>query len=154
MKQLPVSPADTVQFSRIVRGLKFFREMNMVMLERILDGLQVFEYDRGEKVCVQGEVGDTFFVVHRGELAVSVKKGRLSFSKGVALLGPGECFGEMALLNQAPRNATVACLAPSRIFVLPALHFQAVLKQNPDFATEIRELAAARQIELDLKQGQ
>ena len=63
MKRLSLTPADTVQFSKIVRGLNFFGSMNMAMLERILEGLQLFECERGEKVCVQGEVGDTFFVV-------------------------------------------------------------------------------------------
>jgi CRP-like cAMP-binding protein len=149
MHRLPTTPADTVQFSRIVRRLKFFGALNMMMLERILDGLQIFEYAKGEKVCVQGATGDTFFVVHQGRLSVSFKKGSLSFSRRVATLEPGDCFGEMALLHQAPRNATVECLTPSRIFVLPARHFQAVLEKNPEFSDQIRELAAARQSELD-----
>jgi CRP-like cAMP-binding protein len=151
MKRLPISAADTVQFSRTVRGLNFFGSMNMAMLERVLDGLQLFECDRGEKVCVQGELGDTFFVVQRGSLTVSVKKGRLSLSKKMATLRPGACFGEMALLHQAPRNATVACETACRLFVLPASHFQAVLAQNPEFAKEIKDLARARQSELDRK---
>lgn len=149
MQRLPTTPADTVQFSRIVRRLDFFGAMNMAMLERILDGLQIVAYARGEKVCVQGEVGDTFFVVHQGRLSVSIKKGRLSLPRRVATLEPGDCFGEMALLRQAPRNATVECLAPSRIFVLPAQHFQAVLEQNPEFSGQIHELAATRQLQLD-----
>ena len=149
MKALPTTPADLVQFSKLVRSLKFFGTMNMVMLERVLEGLQVYEFHRGEKVCVQGEEGDTFFVVQQGSLSVSVKKGRLSLSKQVAVLGPGDCFGEMALLRQAQRNATVECRGPSRIFVLPARHFQAVLDQNPEFSAQIRDLAATRQFELD-----
>jgi CRP-like cAMP-binding protein len=149
MKRLSITPADTVQFSRIVRGLKFFASMNMVMLERILEGLHFVECDRGEKVCLQGEVGDTFFVVQQGSLAVSVRKGRLSWSKQVATLGPGDCFGEMALMFQAPRNATVACRSTSRLFVLTSSHFRAVLDQNPEFAKEITSLAEARQFELD-----
>jgi CRP-like cAMP-binding protein len=151
MKRLSLTAADTVQFSRIVRGLNFFGAMNMAMLERILEGLQLCECDRGEKLCVQGEAGDTFFVVQEGKLTVSVRKGRLSLAKKVATLGPGDCFGEMALLHQAPRNATVACDTLSRLFVLPATHFQAVLNQNPEFAKEINDLAAARQSELDRK---
>ena len=151
MKRLSLTPADTVQFSKIVRGLNFFGSMNMAMLERILDGLQLFECDRGEKVCVQGEAGDTFFVVQKGSLTVSVKKGKLSLAKKIATLGPGNCFGEMALLHQAPRNATVACDEVSRLFVLPASHFRAVLAQNPDFAKEINSLASTRQFQLDQK---
>jgi CRP-like cAMP-binding protein len=123
----------------------------MAMLERILDGIQLYECDRGEKICVQGEPGDTFFVVQKGALTVSVRKGKLSMPKKIATLGPGDCFGEMALLHQAPRNATVACDSVSRLFVLPASHFQAVLDQNPGFAKEINDLASSRQSELDRK---
>ncbi len=151
MKRLSLTAADTVQFSKIVRGLKFFGSMNMAMLERVLEGLQLCEGERGEKVCVQGEVGDTFFVVQKGGLTVSVRKGRLSWSRRIARLGPGDCFGEMALLNDAPRNATVACDSVSRLFVLAASHFRAVLDQNPEFSKEINELASARQFELDQK---
>jgi CRP-like cAMP-binding protein len=151
MKRLSITAAETVQFSKIVRGLNFFGSMNMAMLEKILDGIQLFECDRGEKVCVQGEAGDTFFVVQKGSLTVSVKKGKLSLSKKLATLGPGACFGEMALLHQAPRNATVACDSASRLFVLPASHFKAVLDQNPEFAKEINKLAGTRQSELDHK---
>jgi CRP-like cAMP-binding protein len=77
----------------------------------------------------------------------------LSLPKKMATLGPGDCFGEMALLNEAPRNATVACQSASRLFVLPASHFRAVLARNPEFAKEINDLASTRQFELDHKFG-
>jgi CRP-like cAMP-binding protein len=153
MKRLSVTPSDAVQFSRSVRKLRLFESMNMGLLEKILEGLLFFEYGRGEAVCLQGEAGDSFYVVQQGRLSVSLRKGKLSKPKPVATLEAGDCFGEMALLRQAPRNATVACLDPSRIFVLPARHFQTVLGQNPGFAAEIQELAATRQFELDHRYG-
>lgn len=153
MKHLSITPAETVQFSKMVRRLNFFGSMNMAMLEKILDGIQFFECERGEKVCVQGEAGDTFFVVQKGSLTVSVRKGMLSLQKKIATLGPGDCFGEMALLHEAPRNATVACHSASRLFVLPVSHFRAVLAQNPEFAKEINDLASIRQFELDHRFG-
>ncbi len=149
MKRLALTPADSVHFSQRVRKLRFFESMNMAILESILEGLLLFEYQRGDTVCRQGEPGDSFFVVQAGRLSVSARKGRFSWPKQVATLAAGDCFGEMALLRQAPRNATVACLAPSRIFVLPARHFQAVLEQNPEFAAQIQDLALTRQFELD-----
>ncbi|MBI4911235.1 MAG: cyclic nucleotide-binding domain-containing protein [Acidobacteria bacterium] len=149
MKRLPLDPPDTVQFSRMVRRFRFFEAMSIVMLERVLEGLQLFAFEAREKVCAQGDSGDSFFVVQVGTLEVTVRKDPKTRPRRVATLEPGDCFGEMSLLRQAPRNATVACLAPSRVFVLPARHFQAVLAQNPDFSEKIQTLAEARQFELD-----
>jgi CRP-like cAMP-binding protein len=149
MQRLPVTPADTAEFSRIARGLRLFASMKMAMLDRILGGVQAFACRPGDRVCVQGEPGDFFFVVQEGHFQVSVRRGALSRARKVATLGSGDCFGEMALLNQAPRNATVTCLAASRIFALPALHFQAVLAENPEFSRVMNDLAAERQVRLD-----
>ena len=153
MKRLVMNPSDTGQFSRIARGLNFFATMNLSMLEAVLQGLGLFAFERGEKVCVQGGAGDSFFVIQEGTLSVSSKNGVLSFSKRVAVLEEGDCFGEMALLRQTPRNATVARTTPSRIFVLPAQHFQTVVEQNPVFAAELRSLATLRQLELNHRYG-
>ncbi len=149
MKRLSITAEETGEFTRMVRRYHFFGAMNMVLLEKILAGILVFEYDKGVKVFTQGEEGDAFYVVQRGQCAVTVRKGTFSFPRRVAVLGPGECFGEMALLRKAPRNATVHCLVTSRLFVLSARHFQTVLDQNPDFAGHIKELASSRQFELD-----
>jgi len=149
LKRQPMTSAESVEFAQLARRMHFFAAMKIGMLEKILQGIQMFEFDRGDKVCVQGEAGDFFFVVQTGRLQVSIRKAALSFGKKIALLGPGDCFGEMALLHEAPRNATVTCLARSRVFALSALHFKTVLALNPEFAREINDLSDLRQFELD-----
>jgi len=150
MKKLPLTDAETVIFTKMVKKINFFASMNMGLLEKILRMITYYQYDSGEKVCRQGDPGDTFFVVSEGKLKVSVREAFL-FSRTLATFGPGDCFGEMALLERKPRNATVVCEEASKIFVLIADHFDQVIKQNPAFSQEIKRLASDRQFELDHK---
>jgi len=151
MKKLPLTDADAIQFTKMVRKINFFSSMNIGLLEKILNRITLYQYDGGEKVCRQGDPGDTFFVVKEGKLKVSVREA-FFLSRTLARFGPGDCFGEMALLDRAPRAATVVCDEDSKIFVLMADQFDQVLEENPAFAQEIRNLAAGRKFELDHKQ--
>ncbi len=150
MKKLPLTDADTILFTKMVKKINFFASMNMGLLEKILNRINYYQYDGGEKVCRQGDPGDTFYVVSEGKLKVSIREAFL-FSRTLAELGPGDCFGEMALLERKPRNATVTCESPSNIFILTADHFDQVLAENPSFKQEIKRLASDRQFEIDHK---
>ena len=132
MKPLPVLPADTVRFSQIVRGLHFFGSMDMLLLERVLEGLELREYGRGEKVCTQGEAGDFFFVVRDGRLAVTVRRGGLSLPKRIARLGPGDCFGEMALIDLQPRSASVRALVDCCAIELATAELYRLFERDPE----------------------
>ena len=137
---------DIVQFTKSVRAIKLFASMQMDLLEKLLAWVSLYRYKKGEKICRQGETGDSYFVVYDGRVSVSVKKW-FFFSAQLAVLGPGDCFGEMALLRQAPRNATVTCLEDTRVFVLLTEHFQDALKGNAAFAQEIEKLAKERELD-------
>ncbi|RPH50153.1 MAG: cyclic nucleotide-binding domain-containing protein [Desulfobacteraceae bacterium] len=151
MKKLHVSQEDVARFTHLVRKTGLFARMNMGLMEKILAHVAIYEYSKGEKICKQGGPGDSFYVVYSGRLGVSVRKGRLSFSKQVADLAAGDCFGEMALLNRASRTATVETLEDSKVFVLLADHFEAAIADNTEFKNEIKALAAERKFELDNK---
>ena len=151
MKKLQLTDTETVLFTKIVHKINFFASMNMGLLEEILKRITYYQFEKGEKVCRQGDPGDSFYVVAEGRLSVNVKNGLLSFSRKVAELIAGDCFGEMALLTRANRTATVACEEDSKLFVLMADHFAEALKQNPSFAQEIKKLATDRGFELDHK---
>lgn len=87
------------------------------------------QYRRGEKIVAQGEPGDSFFVIVRGRVAVSVLSPE---SRDVVLtsLTDGDFFGEMALLDDAPRSATVVATERSEIAVLTREAFFDLLRGN------------------------
>lgn len=149
MKRIATTNADIAEFTDMARKVNFFSQMTVGLLEKIFAFVMLFEYRKGDKVCRQGRPGDAFYLVKSGRLNVHIKKGFFSSTKKVAELGAGDFFGEMALLERAPRNATVDCEEDSKVFVLLAENFDEVARGNPDFVAYMKNLAAARKFELN-----
>src|SRR5687767_8737981 len=82
----------------------------------------------------EGRPGLEVFVIVEGEASVSVG------GEEVAVLGPGAVFGEMAVLDRAPRAATVTALTPMRVLVMSTSEFRSLLDRIPEI--EDRVLAA------------
>jgi CRP/FNR family transcriptional regulator len=78
----------------------------------------------------EGETADTFFVLLTGE-AVVRQKGSAGRSRKVATLQPGDWFGELAVLDPAPRNATVAAATAVTLAAVSARSFRALLREVP-----------------------
>ncbi|HAT73300.1 MAG TPA: hypothetical protein DCS63_10845 [Elusimicrobia bacterium] len=149
MKKMTISDGDFSEFLRIARKINFFSQMTLGWVEKILAFGMLYEYKKGEQVFRQGGPGDSFYIIHSGKLAVTVKSGFFSFPKKVAVLGPGDFFGEMALIDRAPRTATVTCEEPSKLFILLADHFDEAFKGNPAFADEVRRTISERKFGLN-----
>lgn len=97
----------------------------------------------GEVVIHEGRIGYEFFVLVDGE--VRVTRGEHELAK----LGPGDFFGELALLERSPRTATVTTLTPIEAVVLTAQEFDAFLEEAPSVARTILQGVARRLRELD-----
>jgi len=149
MKRLTATNEEIAEFTRLSRKVNFFSQMTVGLLEKIVAFVMLFEYKAGEKICKQGGEGDAFYLVYSGRLGVSIKKGFFSCSRKVAALGPGDFFGEMALLERGPRTATVECEADSKVFVLLADQFREVASSNPDFVAYMKNLSASRKFEIN-----
>jgi CRP/FNR family transcriptional regulator, cyclic AMP receptor protein len=111
----------------------------LVQLARLSDDVEV---PAGRVLCKEGDRGREFFVLVEGEVEVA-RKGRR-----VAALGPGDFVGEISLLEQMPRTATVTAKTPLRFFVLTPKEFQQVLDENPSVERKILRALARRVLEL------
>lgn len=106
---------------------------------------EVVEVPAGTPVIEEGGKGDAFFFILAGEAAVR-RRGRTA-----AKLGPGQFFGELALLDPAPRDATVVALSPLTVGVLGARAFRAIVRDVPNMSDKLLRGMAQRLREADLR---
>ena len=104
--------------------------------------------DQGRVLVSEGATGSEFFVIIDGKAAVS-KQGRK-----IATLGPGDAFGELALLDKAPRNPTVTAETPLEVVVLGQREFGGLIDEVPGFARKLLAGMARRLREADAKSVQ
>ena len=97
---------------RLLRENSIFAPLPVATLERISHDLSPVPAAAGEEVITQGDWGDSFFLIEEGEVEV--------FENGVfrRTEGAGESFGEIALLHDVPRTATVRATVPTRLLAL------------------------------------
>lgn len=101
--------------------------------------------EAGHVLVTQGDAGRECYVVVDG--TATVKRG----NRKVAALGPGDCVGELALLDHGPRTATVVADGKMTLFVLGSRQFANVLEEVPSLSRKVMAALAARVRELDSK---
>lgn len=107
--------------------------------------LDLFATESEPRTCEAGEVifqafdmGAEMYVVLEGEVELTIG------DKVVETLGPGEPFGEMALIDQAPRVATATAKTPTKLAVIPERRFLFLIQTAPFFALQIMKVMADR----------
>ena len=96
-------------------------------------------FDDGATIVRQGDAGDRMYIIARGTVDV-LARGR----KPLARLSDGDYFGELALLDDEPRNATVVAVGPCVCLSLQREYFQALLEREPAMRAEVERVAALR----------
>jgi CRP/FNR family transcriptional regulator, cyclic AMP receptor protein len=99
----------------------------------------------GRTLCEQGSIGREAFVIVEGTAEVHRNK------KKVATFGPGDCVGELALLDHGPRTATVTAATDIKVLVIGAREFAAIIDDVPPIAHKLLKSLAGQVRELNAK---
>jgi CRP-like cAMP-binding protein len=122
----------------LIKKVPLFAGCSKRELEEIAHIADEIDLNEGKEMTQQGSRGREFFVLLEGEADVT-KDGR-SINK----LGPGDFFGEIALVSDTPRTATVTATSPVRALVITDRSFRRLLDDQPEFQGKVLRVLAER----------
>lgn len=119
-------------------GVPLFAECTRKDLEHMATIADEVDIREGKEITAEGTPGREFFVILEGTAEVR-RKGRR-----VATLGPGDFFGEIALVSRRLRTATVKATSPVRALVITDRAFRRLLDENPQIQSKVLKALAER----------
>ena len=128
--------AESLKRSPLFEGLS---KRELAQLARESEDIEV---PAGKVLCSEGERAQEFFVIVDGDVEVT-RNGQLLGTRGA-----GEMIGEIALLADVPRTATVTAKTPLRVFVLTAPAFRRLIDANPQVERKVLRALAKRVVSL------
>jgi ABC-type multidrug transport system fused ATPase/permease subunit len=130
-----------------LRAIPLFADLGPDELAEVAQRLTAEEFGAGEIVMRQGEAGGKLYLIASGQVEIVAREdGR---DRRVNTLNDGDYFGEMALLTDEPRAATVRTTMPTELFSLTRGDFLALLEHDPAARDGVRERVAARRLALE-----
>ena len=124
--------------SDLIRRIPIFSELDDASVSQLASDFIEREFEPGDQIATEGEGGLNFFVVDSGTADVAVS------GNTVGSLGPGDSFGEIALVDKSARSATVTATSRLRAFALPVWSFRSFAESRPSVTWKLLELLAER----------
>ncbi len=136
----------------ILRKVPLFSQLAPSDLERVSEISRERAYPRNSVILFEDDPGDALYVVAQGQVKV-VLIGEDGREVILSVMGEGEFFGEMALVDDEPRSAHVIAMEDSTLLVLRREDFQGILKQTPGIALALLRELSRRLRRVDEKVG-
>ena len=136
----------------LFKNVPLFEDLTKAELNALNEVIQVRRFPKNCMIILADDRGDSFFVIHRGRAKVSVNAadGREMI---LSILGPGEFFGDISLLDGRPRTANVSTLEDSELFVIRRPDFHRAIQRHPDIAVKLMVTIASRLRKADRQIG-
>ena len=131
-----------------LRACGLFTQADEATIDALAAALRIRRFRKAETIFHQGDPGDALFIVASGSVKVVLPSDEGAESAIVAILGPGEFFGELAILDGAPHSATIVAIEPTETLVLHRDEFLRLIDSQVELrrallaslAVEIRRL--------------
>ena len=126
-----------------LKSVSIFANLEPEKLQSLPDKLRRRHYQRGEVIFHQDDPADRMHIIIEGRVKISItsEDGR---EKDIALFQPGDCFGEMALLDGSNRSATATAIEPSDTMALFRQDFLDFMSENPEVSSDVTNLLTRR----------
>jgi len=125
----------TMYICQFIKNCPVFQGMSLGDLTEVAQHMESRHFAAGAEIIRQGDAGDRFYLMHSGAVSVMVR--RDGVATRVAELKSGEFFGEVALLRDEPRNATVTAVTDVETFSLTKDQFLAALRNHKSFEEQM-----------------
>lgn len=147
-----LAEADQCYINEHLRRLTLLAGLSHQQLEEVADRLRPARYRAGEHIYDQGSTGKALYLIESGEVRLLKRVDGVSIP--LAPLESGDFFGEMELLNDSPRAATVEVIRDADLWVLNKEDFEALLVRYPSLAINLSRTISRRLNEVDLQLAQ
>lgn len=127
----------TLEITKVIQECDVFQKMSPSDLTNVAAKMEDASFAAGEHIITEGEMGDKFYVIARGKVNVIVNENRPDLSTAVAELGDHAFFGEVALMKDQPRNASVVATQETVCYTLQKKDFLEAVAANKSFEDQI-----------------
>ncbi len=122
----------------LIRQVPIFAELDAEDLEELAQIVEERRFEAGRDVFKEGDPGDAVYLIVKGDVTVFTGGGDTGRAEKVLnTLGAGACIGEMAVLDSAPRSATVRATSRTRMLRVPGEGFKRVMSERPEMSQAI-----------------
>jgi len=136
----------------VLKRVPLFNDLSEAELDRFAEVTREREYPRNSVILFEDDPGDALYIVSAGQVKV-VLIGEDGREVILSVLGDGDFFGEMSLIDDEPRSAHVIAMKDSHLLVLRRDDFQAQLQQHPSVALKLLRVLVQRLRRADQKIG-
>ncbi|CAM9746842.1 unnamed protein product [Chrysoparadoxa australica] len=149
LKTVPKSDEERARIKEKISGSMMFSHLDEIQTQQVMDAMFLVNKEPGDCVIKQGDPGDNFYLIDQGTIDVFIKKGGEDVK--IKEMGPGEAFGELALMYSTPRTATCKATSKLQLWTLDRISFKLILmattiKRRQQYKTFLEEVPILAQL--------